>query len=43
VRCGLGAGEVAVREVEVRWPSGRVQRVSAPAIDRVHELVEPAE
>ena len=43
VRCGLGAGEVTVLEVEVRWPSGRVQRVSGPAIDRVHELVEPSE
>lgn len=36
---GLGqAAEVA--EVEIRWPSGVVQRVKAPAIDRYVKVVE---
>jgi hypothetical protein len=26
---------------EIRWPSGRVQRIEAPALDRVHRIVEP--
>jgi hypothetical protein len=41
VRCGLGTGPVAVEVVEVRWPSGALQSLPAPAIDRVHEVVEP--
>ena len=37
---GLGNAK-AVRSVEVRWPSGRVQTVTAPAIDRYVQIKEP--
>jgi hypothetical protein len=37
---GLGA-EGAVSEVEVRWPSGVVQRLGATRGDRYLEIVEP--
>ncbi|MGA9997540.1 MAG: CRTAC1 family protein, partial [Pyrinomonadaceae bacterium] len=33
VLVGLGAG-AGVKQVEVRWPSGKIQRVENPAIDR---------
>ena len=33
---GLGAARKGVRSIEVRWPSGRVQTISNPAIDRIH-------
>jgi hypothetical protein len=42
VRLGLGRGAVAVERVEIRWPSGAVQTLLRPAIDRVHEVVEDA-
>ena len=38
---GLGTAR-AVDHVEVRWPSGRVQRVEAPALRSTLRLVEPA-
>ena len=42
VRAGLGQGPVTVERVEIRWPSGAKQAIEAPAIDRVHRVVEPA-
>ncbi|HLU48233.1 MAG TPA: CRTAC1 family protein, partial [Planctomycetota bacterium] len=42
VRFGLGRGEVAVERVEIRWPSGIVQTIDRPEIDRVHDVVEPS-
>ena len=41
VRAGLGAGPVAIRKVEVLWPSGVEQVLRALEIDRVHRVVEP--
>jgi hypothetical protein len=41
VHFGLGA-ETAIAHVEIRWPSGIVQRVDKPAIDRVLRVVEAA-
>jgi hypothetical protein len=41
VHFGLG-GEERVKELEVRWPSGRVQVVRDLAADQVHRVVEPA-
>ena len=38
---GLGAAR-AVDHVEVRWPSGKVQRVEGPALRDTLRLVEPA-
>ena len=38
---GLGAGDAAVERVEVRWPSGTVQTLQSPALDRVHRVKEP--
>ena len=37
---GLGAA-TAVDEVVVRWPSGRVETLEAPAVDRLHRRKEP--
>lgn len=41
VRCGLGREAVMVEKVEIRWPSGVLQAIQAPAIDRVHQVIEP--
>jgi hypothetical protein len=41
VHFGLG-DEAAIARIEIRWPSGTVQRVEAPAIDRVLRVVEDA-
>jgi hypothetical protein len=38
---GLGA-DAAVDRVVIRWPSGKMNELRAPAIDRVHALKEPA-
>lgn len=39
----VGLGEIdAVDRVEIRWPSGRVQELVAPQLDRLHEITEPA-
>jgi hypothetical protein len=41
-RIGVGLGNAkAVRSVEVRWPSGRVQTIANPAIDRYIQISEP--
>jgi hypothetical protein len=40
VHFGLGT-ETAVAYVEIRWPSGIVQRVEGPPINQVVHLVEP--
>jgi enediyne biosynthesis protein E4 len=37
---GLGAAS-RVERVVIRWPSGQIQILEAPAIDRVHTVVEP--
>ncbi|MEI9971016.1 MAG: ASPIC/UnbV domain-containing protein [Ignavibacteriota bacterium] len=37
---GLGKA-AAVDRVEVRWPSGKTQTVSAPAVNQRHKMVEP--
>jgi hypothetical protein len=41
-RLHFGLGRVsAVERVEVRWPSGKVQTIAAPAIDKSHLVKEP--
>ena len=42
VRFGLGAAD-RVEAVEIRWPSGRVQRLRALVANRVVEVTEPRE
>jgi hypothetical protein len=41
VHFGLGA-ETALDHVEIRWPSGIVQRIDHPAVDRIMKVEEPA-
>jgi hypothetical protein len=42
-RLHFGLGEQThVEEVEIRWPSGEVQRLEALAVDRLHVVTEPA-
>jgi hypothetical protein len=43
VRFGLGAGDVQVERIEIRWPLGALQVLEAPAIDRVHRVKEPVQ
>jgi hypothetical protein len=38
---GLGR-DSAVERVEIRWPSGRVQQLINPEVDRVHRVREPS-
>jgi hypothetical protein len=38
---GLGRAD-AVERVEISWPSGRVQTLTAPAIERIYKIEEPA-
>jgi hypothetical protein len=40
VHLGLGA-ESGVRSIEIRWPSGTVQRLSDVAVDRILTVTEP--
>jgi hypothetical protein len=40
VHFGLGA-EPAIASLEIIWPSGAVQSIEAPAVDRVLHVVEP--
>jgi hypothetical protein len=40
MRVVVGLGMASVRSVEVRWPSGRIQLIDHPAIDRYHNVVE---
>ncbi len=42
VHFGLGE-ESRIASVEIRWPSGKVQIVKEPAVNREHKIVEPAE
>ncbi len=43
-RVHFGLGPVAAVDwIEVRWPSGIVHRVEAPALDTLHPLIEPGE
>ncbi len=37
---GLGRA-TAVDRVEIRWPSGRVQEIRSPELDRIHKIEEP--
>jgi hypothetical protein len=37
---GLGTAQ-AVEKVTVRWPSGKISEIPAPALDRVHAVKEP--
>jgi hypothetical protein len=37
---GLGDGK-SVDRVIIRWPSGRVQTIERPAIDRLHKVTAP--
>jgi hypothetical protein len=37
---GLGT-HTLVEEVEIRWPSGEVQRLEGPQVDRLHVVTEP--
>jgi hypothetical protein len=37
---GLGKAD-AVERVEIRWPSGRLQTLTAPALNRIHKIEEP--
>ena len=37
---GLGAG-AAVEKVIIRWPSGKITEIAAPATGRVHAIKEP--
>lgn len=42
-RLHFGLGRVtAVERVEVRWPSGKIQTIEAPAVGQAHLLKEPA-
>jgi hypothetical protein len=41
-RLHFGLGKVAsVDRVEIRWPSGRVQNINSPELDRIHNIQEP--
>lgn len=40
VHFGLGPAD-RVERVEIRWPSGRIQTLAFPKIDRLHRLIEP--
>jgi enediyne biosynthesis protein E4 len=42
VRFGLGPYEQA-KEIQIRWPSGRVQLLRAIGADRVLTIQEPAQ
>jgi len=42
-RLHFGLGKASgVDRVEIHWPSGKVQTIQAPAINRIHKLEEPA-
>ena len=43
VRAHFGLGEAGtVEEIEVRWPSGRLQRLNAVKADQVLQVREPS-
>jgi hypothetical protein len=37
---GLGKAD-AVERVEIRWPSGKLQTLTAPAVNRIYKIEEP--
>jgi hypothetical protein len=40
-RAHFGIGKAArIEEVEIHWPSGTVDRLAAPAINKIHHVVE---
>ena len=41
VQFGLGLNK-AIRDIEIRWPSGIRQTIKGPAIDRTLTIQEPA-
>jgi hypothetical protein len=42
-RLHFGLGKAArIDRVEIRWPSGKVQTLDAPAVNQLHKLKEPA-
>ncbi len=42
-RLHFGLGKTtAIDRVEIRWPSGHMQEISSPALNRIHEIQEPA-
>jgi len=42
-RLHFGLGKAAgVDRIEIRWPSGRVQIIRAPAMNRIHRIEEPS-
>src|SRR6185312_6361732 len=42
-RLHFGLGKTAVIDrVEIRWPSGRVQKINSPALNTVNKIEEPA-
>ena len=41
-RLHFGLGDVtSVDRVQIRWPSGRVQTITSPAVDEIHKIQEP--
>jgi len=41
-RLHFGLGKTAgVDRIEIRWPSGKLQTVPAPEVDRIHQVKEP--
>lgn len=41
-RLHFGLGDVtSVDRVQIRWPSGRVQTITSPAVDKIHKIQEP--
>ena len=42
-RLHFGLGKAAgIDRIEIRWPSGKVQTIQAPAMNQIHKLEEPA-
>ncbi len=42
-RLHFGAGAAtAIDRVEIRWPSGKIQKLTAPALNQIHRIEEPA-
>jgi len=42
-RLHFGLGKAAgVDRIEIHWPSGKVQIIPAPAINRIHKVEEPS-
>jgi len=42
VHFGLGDAD-EIESCEISWPGGRVLKIDAPAINKVHRIVEPRE